>query len=207
MFTWHAGRLIVPTLANLPVEICPAGRLLPSRVLGEQAREVLTELPAGGHETCAAVEVACGGRLEPLALYCESFLSCRLGAGRRHSFMLTPAHDIGWDDRALDWLFAAVEIPFQAALPKDQWRRTVADLAFRFAFSLDRLSDGIQALRRFPFEEIAQRCELCLYIHRRPFVLPERGAHFHRKLDALERRLPRHRSAQVFDDDLRALRI
>lgn len=207
MWTRVAGHLVVPRLGTFPTDVCPAGRLLPFAALGAHACELLTEPPAGGHEACTSVSVACGGQVEPLGLYCDNFLSCRMAGQGGRRFALNPDHVLGWDDASLDAVLSTVEVPFLATLPREQWHQPLGIRELRIAFNLDRLRASIQRLRTMSFDEIASRRDLCMYVHRRPFALPEHRAHFHRKLAALESRLAGYRSAQAFEDDLRTLTI
>ena len=179
-------------------------RLLPVIPQGQKAF-VIYQANVKGKMPCARMQVIAQQEVELPCVYCRNAARHALGSQECHEFRIIPDFEIGWKNSDLDKVFTTREVPFLAALPPKQWKKAGIHKELRFSFSLDRLKNSIQRLKKRDFGDLLRRPDICWYIHRKHSGGLNLKEIFHMKLDGLKHGLAKFNSPSEFDEKVKTL--
>ena len=154
---------------------------------------------------CTKIQLISQHEVEIPCVFCRNAARHALGSQKCHGFRLIPDFEIGWKNSDLNSVFSTCEIPFLAALPPKQWKVAGIHRELNFGFSLDRLKNSIQRLKRIDFGDLLRRPDICWFIHRKHSGGSNLKEIFYRKLDWLKRIFEKVNSPAEFDEKLKTL--
>jgi len=204
MWTRFSGHIVIAKNTAIGMADPLRKRLLPVMPQGQKAF-VIYRADVKGKTPCTRVQLIGQREVELPCVFCRNAARHALGSQECHQFRLIPDFEIGWKNSDLDTVCSTREVPFLAALPPKQWKIAGIHEELRFSFSLDRLKNSIQKLKKTDFGNLLRRPDICWYIHRKHSGGSNLKEIFDMKLDGLKHRFAKFNSPAEFDAKLRAL--
>jgi len=204
MWTRFSGHTVIAKNTAIGLAEPLRRRLLPVIPQGNKAF-VVYQADVKGKIPCNRMQLIGQREVELPCVFCRNAARYALGSQECHEFRLIPDFEIGWKNSDLDTVRSTHEVPFLAALPPKQWKIVGIHKELRFSFSLDRLKNSIQRLKKRDFGDLLRRPDICWYIHRKHSGGLNLKEIFYMKLDGLQYRLAKFNSPSEFDEKVKTL--